>query len=50
MPEAMRILLEAKAQGLTKRIEPFVDSLSENGMWLSDEIREHVLKVAGEML
>ena len=44
----LRVLLEAKAQGLTDRIAPLVNRLSETGMWLSDEIRERILALAGE--
>jgi len=44
----LKVLLEAKSQGLTERIEPLVDRLSETGMWLSAEIRERILALAGE--
>lgn len=44
----LKVLLEAKSQSLTERIEPFVNRLSETGMWLSNEIRERVLALAGE--
>lgn len=44
----LKVLLEAKAQGLTQRIEPLVARLSESGMWLSDEIRQRILALAGE--
>lgn len=44
----LKILLEAKAQGFTDRIEPFVDHLNNSGMWLSDEIRQRILALAGE--
>jgi len=44
----LKVLLEAKSQRLTERIEPFVNRLSETGMWLSDEIRERILALAGE--
>jgi predicted nucleic acid-binding protein len=44
----LKILLEAKGQGVTERIEPFVARLSDSGMWLSDEIRRRVLALAGE--
>ena len=42
------VLIEAKARGLTERIEPFVDRLEIGGMWLSDTIRDRVLALAGE--
>ena len=44
----LRVLLEAKSQGLTETIEPWIGRLSEQGMWLSDEIRLRVLALAGE--
>lgn len=44
----LRVLLEAKAQGLTERIEPLVDRLAASGMWISDDIRRRVLVLAGE--
>ena len=44
----LKVLLEAKAQGLTDKIEPFVNRLSETGMWLSEEIRQRILALAGE--
>ena len=44
----LKVLLEAKSQGLTGKIEPFINRLSESGMWLSGEIRERILALAGE--
>lgn len=44
----LRVLLEAKSRGLTERIEPLVDRLAETGMWISDDIRERILTLAGE--
>ena len=44
----LKVLLEAKSQGLTDKIEPFVDRLSNTGMWLSDNIRQRILALAGE--
>jgi predicted nucleic acid-binding protein len=44
----LKVLLEAKSQGLTDTIEPFVNRLSEAGMWLSEGIRERILALAGE--
>jgi predicted nucleic acid-binding protein len=42
------LLLDAKARRLTERIEPWVDKLAAAGMWLSDEIRQRILRIAGE--
>lgn len=44
----LRVLLEAKSQGLTERLEPLINRLSEQGMWLSDELRARILALAGE--
>jgi predicted nucleic acid-binding protein len=44
----LKVLLEAKAQGLTARIAPFVDRLADCGMWLSQEIRRRILTLAKE--
>ncbi|HWU90525.1 MAG TPA: DUF3368 domain-containing protein [Kofleriaceae bacterium] len=42
------ILLDAKARHLTERIEPWVDKLADAGMWFSDEVRQRILRLAGE--
>jgi predicted nucleic acid-binding protein len=44
----LKILLEAKSQGVTDRITPHVDQLRESGMWMSDAIRQRVLALAEE--
>lgn len=44
----LKVLLEAKAQGLTPTIEPYVFALSHAGMWLSEDIRRRILILAGE--
>src|SRR5712692_10534042 len=44
----LKVLLEAKRQGFTDKVAPFLVRLSETGMWISDEIRERVLALAGE--
>lgn len=44
----LKVLLEAKTQGLTPSLEPLLCRLSEQGMWLSDEIRMRILALAGE--
>jgi len=44
----LKVLLEAKARGLTERVEPFVARLSDAGMWLSDDLRRRILVLAGE--
>jgi predicted nucleic acid-binding protein len=44
----LKVLLEAKSQGLVDKIEPYVTSLSESGMWVSAEIKQRILILAGE--
>ncbi len=44
----LRILLEAKSQGLIRHIAPFVDALGKKGMWVSGEIRRRILALADE--
>jgi predicted nucleic acid-binding protein len=44
----LKILLEAKSQGITDKISPLLTRLSDEGMWLSDEICQRILKLAGE--
>ena len=44
----LKVLLEAKSQGLTESIYHIVNSLENVGMWISDDIKERVLMLAGE--
>ena len=44
----LKILLEAKSQGLIPTIKPSLDRLGKVGMWLSEKIRQQVLVLAGE--
>lgn len=44
----LRVLLEAKAQRLTDAVEPSVWKLSKAGMWISAEVRQRILALAGE--
>lgn len=44
----LKILLEAKSQGLTDLIAPHLDRLRDAGMWMSEAIRQRVLALAGE--
>jgi predicted nucleic acid-binding protein len=44
----LKVLLEAKGQKLTDRIEPLLNRLSDMGMWLSEDIRHRILKLASE--
>ena len=45
----LRVLLEAKAQGLTDLVTPSVLRLSQAGMWISPEVRKRILALAGEV-
>ncbi len=44
----LKILLEGKAQGVTDKIAPWINRLSQAGLWLSDEVQQQILKLAGE--
>ena len=44
----LKILLEAKRNGLTDTIAPYVDRLGKSGVWMVDETRQRILKLAGE--
>ncbi len=44
----LRVVLQAKAQGLTECVAPVVDRLAESGLWFSGEIRRRILTLAGE--
>jgi predicted nucleic acid-binding protein len=44
----LKVLLEAKAQGLVRQIEPYVTNLGKAGMWISGEVRQRILVLAGE--
>jgi len=44
----LKVLLEAKSQGLIKKIEPFVMQLDNVGMWISIEVKRRILALAGE--
>jgi predicted nucleic acid-binding protein len=46
----LRVLLEAKSQGLIESIRPLLQRLRDSGMWISDNIQERVLVLAGEEL
>ena len=44
----LRVLLEAKRQGLLSSMSSAVDELKDSGMWISDDIRQRILKLADE--
>lgn len=44
----LKVVLEAKAQGIISEIGPWVERMNDVGMWLSPEIRRRILALAGE--
>lgn len=44
----LRVLFEAKSQGLIESIAPVVDDLEDSGMWISEDIRNRILNLAEE--
>ncbi len=44
----LRVLLESKKLGFVEKVEPFINILSDSGMWLSDDIKKRILTLAKE--
>ncbi len=44
----LQVLLEAKSHGLIEKVEPYVAKLSDSGMWISAEVKQRILALAGE--
>ncbi len=44
----LKALLEAKSHGLIGKVEPYVTRLSDSGMWVSAEVKQRILTLAGE--
>ncbi|MBP6469104.1 MAG: DUF3368 domain-containing protein [Chloroflexi bacterium] len=44
----LRIILEMKTQGHVQAVAPFVTRLKDSGMWISDEVRLRILRLADE--
>lgn len=44
----LRILLETKSSGLIENVKPLIYSLEDAGLWVSEGIRQRILKLAGE--
>ncbi|MBV6401348.1 MAG: hypothetical protein CNIPEHKO_01648 [Anaerolineales bacterium] len=44
----LKVLLEAKSQGLIEKIEPHIAKLSDSGMWVSAEVKQRILTLADE--
>jgi predicted nucleic acid-binding protein len=47
---SLKIMLEAKAHGITATIKPWAERLAEAGLWFSDDLRSRVLALAGESM
>jgi predicted nucleic acid-binding protein len=45
----LKVLLEAKTAGLTGAVAPLLRELEKAGMWMSLDIRQRVLSLAGEL-
>ncbi len=45
----LRVLLEAKEQDMIAEVAPYVDKLVQAGMWVSEDIRRRILRLAGEI-
>lgn len=44
----LRILLHSKERGLITAVAPCLDKLRVSGMWLSEDVRQRVLRLAAE--
>ncbi len=44
----LKLMLEAKKRGLTESVAPYVDRLAKSGIWMMDDIRDRILRLAGE--
>ena len=43
------VLLKAKEKGYIERVSPIVDDLIRDGLYIDDNVKEYVLKEAGEL-
>jgi predicted nucleic acid-binding protein len=44
----LRVLLEGKRRGIISEMASVIDDLRNSGMWISDDIRQRILALAGE--
>ncbi len=44
----LRVLLESKKRGIIPKVAPHVDKLVQAGMWVSEDLRHRILRLAGE--
>jgi predicted nucleic acid-binding protein len=45
----LKVLLEIKVQGFISKVEPYVNRLTDAGMWVSDDVKRRILLLAGEL-
>ena len=48
MTGTLGVLLKAKEEGYLGKLEPVMDELVHDGLFISDTVKRYVLKVAGE--
>ena len=44
----LRVLLEGKGRGLVADVAPLIDRLTAAGLWVSADVRQRILNLAGE--
>lgn len=44
----LRVMLEAKNQGIIHSVEPHVEKMKSSGMWISEEVKQRILALANE--
>ncbi len=44
----LKVTLEAKSSGLIDKVEPYITKLSDSGLWVSAEVKQRILILAGE--
>ena len=44
------VIVKAKSQGYVESVKPLMESLIDNGLYVSDGVRQMVLREAGESL
>lgn len=42
------ILIKAKSEGLIEKLKPLLNELNEKGVWISEKLKNEILKKAGE--
>jgi len=45
----LAFLVRAKAWGIVREVRPLLDALKRQGFFISDELYQHVLRMAGEL-